>query len=199
MAAAAFLPIIGAGPAIADMADVVTATYGDFSLSAPTPASVFVCHGYGCTYRTEVGFTNMDRAKLAQLLAAGQASPEAERRAVAAAGAWFDRRIAPAAGTQNHIARSGYRLANEPSQFDCIDSSRNTTSLLLVLEQLKLLRHHRVDPPEARGYFVNFQLPHATAVLTEKVSGARWSIDSWTRAYGQPPEIMPLSVWVTLD
>ena len=187
------------GPAVADMAAVVRATYGDFSMSAPTPTTVFICHGYGCRHRTEVGFTAADGAKLAQLLAPGKVSPAAERRAVAAAGAWFDRRIAPAAGTQNHVARSGYRLNNDPSQFDCIDSSRNTTSLLLVLEQLKLLRHHSVDPPEARGFFINIQFPHATAVLTEKVSGVRWSVDSWTRGYGEPPEVMPLSVWKTLD
>ena len=181
------------------MADVVTATYAEYSVTAPTLASVFICHGYVCRQRTEVRFTAADHAKLAQFMASGKASPAAERRAVAAAGAWFDKRIAAAAGTQNHVARSGYRLDNDPSQFDCIDSSRNTTSLLLVLDQLKLLRHHHVDPPESRGYFVNIQLPHATAVLTEKASGVQWSVGSWTRSYGQPPEIMLLSVWMTLD
>ncbi|MEP7029843.1 MAG: hypothetical protein ABI830_02790 [Pseudolabrys sp.] len=198
-AAAAFMSFMTVGQVRADMAEVVAAAYGEFSMAPPTPASVFICHGYGCRYRTEVAFSNADRAKLAQLMAPGKASPEAERRAVAAAGAWFDRRIAPTAGTTNHIARSGYTLKDNAAQFDCIDSSRNSTSLLLVLEQLKLLRHHRVDPPESRGYFVNIQLPHATAVLTDKKSGIAWSIDSWTRAYGQPPEIMPVSVWVTLD
>jgi hypothetical protein len=199
LAAVTFLPVLYAGCASANMADVVAATYGEFDVTAPTLTSVFICHGYGCRHRTEVVFTAADRAKLAQLLAPGKASPAAERRAVAAAGSWFDKRIAPAAGTQNHIARSGYRLNNDPSQFDCIDSSRNTTTLLLVLDQLKLLRHHNVDPPESRGYFVNIQLPHATAVLTEKTSGVQWSVDSWTRSYGQPPEIMLLSVWRTLD
>ena len=37
-------------------------------------------------------------------------------------------------------------------QFDGIDSSRNTTSLLLVLDQLNLLRHHDVDVPQSRGH-----------------------------------------------
>ena len=194
--AAAFLPVIYAGSA---MADVVAATYGNFSLSAPTPSSVFICHGFGCKFRNEVAFTNMDRAKLVQLLSAGQASAAAERRAVAAAGAWFDRRIASAAGTQRHIARAGMSHMNDAAQFDCIDSSRNTTSLLLVLEQLKLLRHHRVDSPESRGYLIDGRPPHVTAVLTEKTSGLQWSVDSWTRGYGQPPEIMRLSVWQTLD
>jgi hypothetical protein len=199
LAAAAWLPFIFVVSAGASTADVIAATYSGYSMTPPTLESVFICHGYGCQRRTEVGLTAAERAKLTQMLASGKASPAAERKAVGTAGAWFDKRIAPAAGTQNHIARSGYRLNNDPSQFDCIDSSRNTTSLLLVLDQLKLLRHHRVDPPVARGYFLDFHLPHVTAILTEKASGESWSVDSWTRAYGEAPEIMRLSVWKTLD
>jgi hypothetical protein len=199
IAAAALFPLVSVGPAAADMADVMTATYGDFSLSPPTPSSVFICHGFGCKYRTEVAFTNMDRARLAQLLAGGHASAEAERRAVASAGAWFDRRIALAAGTKRHVARADYTHMYDVSQFDCIDSSRNTTSLLLVLEELKLLRHHTVDVPDSRGHIFDGRPPHATAVLIENTGGKRWSVDSWTRGYGQPPEIMPLSRWLTLD
>ncbi len=71
--------------------------------------------------------------------------------------------------------------------------------LLLVLEELKLLRFHKVDAPEARGYLIDGRPPHATAVLTEKTSGVRWAVDSWTRGYGQAPEVMPLAVWQTLD
>ena len=199
IAAAVLLPVITAIPAFADMADVVTATYGDFSLSAPTPSSVIVCHGFGCKYRTEVGFTNMDHAKLAQIMVGGRASPAAERHAVAAAGAWFDKRIGPAAGTQRHVARAGAKYMYDAAQFDCIDTSRNTTSLLLVLEQLKLLRHHRVDSPESRGLLIDGRPLHNTAVLTEKVSGEQWAVDSWTRGYGQAPEIMPLAQWSKLD
>ena len=126
---------------------------------------VFVCHGFGCKYRDEVDLTAGDRTKLTQILAAGRASAAAERKAVAAAGAWFDKRVGPVAGTQNHVARAGAKYMYDIHQFDCIDTSRNTTSLLLVLDQLKLLRHHDVDAPEARGYFIDGRPPHATAVL----------------------------------
>ena len=111
---------------------------------------IFVCHGFGCKYRVELDLTPSDRAKLAQLLTAGKSTAEAERRAVAAAGAWFDRRVGPLAGTVNHVARAGMKYMYDAQQFDCIDSSRNTTSLLLVLDQLNLLRHHDVDVPESR-------------------------------------------------
>jgi hypothetical protein len=160
---------------------------------------VFVCHGFGCKYRDEVDLTAGDRAKLAQILAAGRASPAAERKAVAAAGAWFDKRVGPVAGTQNHVARAGAKYMYDVHQFDCIDTSRNTTSLLLVLDQLNLLRHHDVDAPEARGYFIDGRPPHATAVLVEKATGTKWSVDSWTVGYGQALEVMPLDRWKAID
>jgi hypothetical protein len=183
----------------ATMPRVIDVTYGEFPVAPPTTEIVFVCHGFGCKYRVELDLTDSDRAKLTQLLAAGRASPEAERKAIAVAGAWFDRRIGPLAGTENHVARAGMKYMFDVKQFDCIDSSRNTTSLLLVLDQLNLLRHHDVDVPEARGYLVAGRPPHATAVLIEKPSGTKWAIDSWTVGYGEPLEIMPLSRWKTLD
>jgi hypothetical protein len=178
---------------------VIEAAYDGLPVTPPTTSVVFVCHGFGCKYRAELDLTVGDRTKLAQLLAAGKSSAEAERKAVAAAGAWFDRRVGPVAGTVDHVARAGMKYMNDIQQFDCIDSSRNTTSLLLVLDQLKLLRFHDVDAPEARGYMFDLRPPHATAVLVEKASGTRWAIDSWTVDYGRPLEIMPLERWKTLD
>jgi hypothetical protein len=178
---------------------VIDATYGDLPLSPPTPSVVFICHGFGCKYRTELDLTANDHAKLAQILAGGRSSPAAERKAIGAAGAWFDRRVGPVAGTANHVVRAGAEHMFDTGQFDCIDSSRNTTSLLLVLDQLKLLRYHDVDVPVARGFLIDGRYPHVTAVLVEKASGTRWAVDSWTVGYGQDLEIMPLERWKTLD
>ena len=178
---------------------VVAATFAEYSVSPPTPDMVIVCHGFGCKYRAEVDLTAADRARLAQFLAAGRGSAAAERKAVAAAGAWFDKRVGPLAGTENHVARAGMKYMFDIHQFDCIDSSRNTTSLLMVLDQLNLLRYHDVDEPEARGYMVDGRPPHATAVLVERATGKKWSIDSWTVGYGQALEVMPLERWKELD
>ncbi|MCX7297265.1 MAG: hypothetical protein NTU64_10380 [Hyphomicrobiales bacterium] len=185
--------------AYADTDSVVAATYGDLSVSPPSIDAISICHGFGCKFRDELALTGADRATLARFLAAGAASAAAERRAIAAAGAWFDRRIGPVAGTVGHVARANREYMFDKRQMDCIDSSRNTTSLLLVLAQLKLLRHHTVAEPEARGFLLDGRGPHATAVLVEKATGAKWAVDSWTRAYGQAPEIMPLAQWMTLD
>lgn len=183
----------------ADMASVVAATYSELSVSPPTVNSVNICHGFGCQYRAELALSGADRAALAGMLAAGRGSGAAERRAIGTAGAWFDRRFAAVAGTTGHVARAGRSYMFDKRQMDCVDSSRNTTSLLLLLEQLKLLRHHTVIEPEARGYLIDGRPPHVTAVLMEKTTGTKWAVDSWTRAYGQAPEIMPLERWMTLD
>lgn len=193
------LAVLLLSPVRADIASVVAATYGELSLSPPTPDSINICHGFGCRYRKELGLTGADRKTLTTLLAAGKANAAAERKAIGAAGAWFDRRIGPVAGTTGHVARANRVYMFDQGQLDCIDSSRNTTSLLLVLEQLKLLRHHEVSEPVARGYLIDGRPPHVTAVLTEKATGTEWAVDSWTRAYGQAPEIMQLSRWKTLD
>lgn len=185
--------------ASADMHTVVTATYEELSISPPSIDAISICHGFGCKFRDELALTGADRATLARLLAAGGASAAAERRAVGAAGAWFDRRIGQVAGTVGHVARANREYMFDKRQMDCIDSSRNSTSLLLVLAQLNLLRHHTVAEPEARGYIIDGRPPHATAVLVEKASGTKWAVDSWTRAYGQAPEIMPLAQWMTLN
>ena len=186
-------------PARADTASVVAATYGELSVSPPTSASIHVCHGFGCKYRAELDLTAADRAALARMLAAGKASAAAERKAIGNAGAWFDRRVGPVAGTTGHVARANREYMFDKGQMDCIDSSRNTTSLLLVLDELKLLHHHEVAEPVARGYLIDGRPPHVTAVLVEKATGTEWAVDSWTRAYGQAPEIMRLSLWKTLD
>ena len=35
------------------------------------------------------------------------------------------------------------------------------------LESHGFLKHHRVEAPSARGYFIDLRYPHATAVLTD--------------------------------
>ncbi|MBS0248873.1 MAG: hypothetical protein JSR61_19825 [Proteobacteria bacterium] len=191
--------VVMAPPVAAGQDAVASAAYSGLSLSAPTTSELTVCHGFGCQYRAELGITAADRAALTRLMAAGHGSAANEREAVAAAGAWFDRRIAQVAGTAGHVARANRAYMYDKRQFDCIDTSRNTTSLLLLLQELGLLRYHTVDAPEARGHIFDFKAPHATAVLVEKGSGTKWSVDAWTRAYGQAPEIMPLDRWMDAD
>jgi hypothetical protein len=97
-------------------------------------------------------------------------------------------------GTDADKARTQFGQGSA-DQMDCIDEATNTTSLLLMLAEHGYLMHHSVEEPSARGFFLDGRYPHATAVLAENDSGARWAIDSWPRANAEPPVVQPLAEW----
>jgi len=175
--------------------DPIAALYGELSVEPPSTESVVACHGVGCRYRSEVALSNADRLRLSTMLAPGRASPTFERRAVATAIAWWDRRIGPVAGTAHRVEYAGTDETGDPGQMDSIDTSTNNTSLLLVLDQLKLLRYHQVEPPASRGDPLDTGSPHAAAVLSEFNGGRKWAFDNWTQKYGEMPVVEPLDQW----
>jgi len=201
LVASTLIAIMGASPSAsaAEIDPAIAAHFAQYSLPTPNAGVVIICHGFGCAYRTEVALDPADHRKLAEILAKGRASPQAEREAVAQAVAWFDRRVGPVAGTTQRVALADFRHMGEAYQFDCVDASLNTTSALVVLQLLDLLKHHKVLAPVARGRGFDFRPLHATAVLIENAAPEQWSVDLWTRGYGQPPEIMQLSRWLQLD
>ncbi len=164
------------------------------SLPLPDPARPIVCLGFGCAYQTPIQLRPTDRTQLKKLFNAATAkSPEAERSAVAAAMAWFEKRVAAEAGTAHAMARAGYGHAGDPAQFDCFDKTSNTIELLAILLEMGLLRHHVIDEPVSRVGVGS--LPHTTAVVRERAGGQKWAIDGWTRANGELPDVMPLEKW----
>ena len=142
---------------------------------------MLVCHGFGCTHRTQIGLGPGDRARLQSIMAGGSASPAAERKGIGAAYAWFEKRVAPEAGTGKAVARTTPRYARDRGQFDCFDKTHNATELLALLAHFGLLRHHVVDVPQSRGLLIDLRGYHTTAVVREKVSGKQWSVDGWTK------------------
>jgi len=170
----------------------IVARFQTLSMSVPTTGRVVVCHGFGCQRRTEIGLSRADHAKLAQLMAPGRASAEAERGAVAQAIAWFEKRVAAQAGTAN--AKAYATVMSDPGQFDCVDASTNTTQVLIVLDQLGLLHHHRVEAPVSRPF--GWHVIHTTAVLRNVHDQEAWVFDPWTRNNGELPEVMPLAKWL---
>jgi len=171
----------------------IVKTLEQLSLPVPDPMNPIICHGFGCAYQTPILLRTNDRNQIKKLFGPGAKSPEAERRALAAAMAWYERRVAAEAGTARAKARAGVGLAGDPSQFDCLDKTSNTVGLLSVIVQMGLLRHHVIDEPESRGGLGS--LPHTTAVVRERASGKKWVIDGWTHNNGELPDVMPLDTW----
>ncbi|GGB54151.1 hypothetical protein GCM10011316_27730 [Roseibium aquae] len=165
----------------------------------PTQDRLFICHGFGCIYRSPVRYSGRDTGHLRALLARGRASPAAEREAIARAVAWNERRVAPEVGSADDRGGLDLHNAHVRGQMDCIDEATNTTSLLLMAQTRGYLRHHTVGRPVSRGFLLDGKYPHATASIREKQSGKRYAVDSWPRGNGKAPDIVALKAWMSKD
>jgi hypothetical protein len=175
------------------------ALYTTVSILPPSASSMTVCYGFVCRRREILEFTATDRRTLTQLLAAGHKSAAAERAAVQKAVIWFDHRMGPIIGTDKRVRKADFRYFDDQHNFDCWDTTRNTTSLLLVLQEWGLLKYHLVGDPHYRGNALVLQTPHNTAVLLERASNVEWAIDMWPRGYMEAPDVMTVEKWVTED
>jgi len=196
-AVSGLLLALGATPAApAQLSYALNDLYSSVSIFPPTAERFTVCYGFICRRRYVLDFTAADHKALTEILAKGKASAEAERAAVQQAIVWFDRRVGPIIGTDKRIPRADFRYFDDKHNFDCYDTTRNTASMLLVLQEWGLLRHHVVADPRFRGKFYLGQTPHNTAVLTDKATGVDWSVDMWTRGYAELPAIMTIEQWM---
>jgi hypothetical protein len=175
------------------------ALYSSVSIYPPSATAMTVCYGFVCRRREMLDFTPGDRRALTQIMASGRASAVAERAAVQKAVIWFDRRMGPVIGTNKRVANADIRALDSAHNFDCWDTTRNTTSLLLVLQEWGLFKYHVVGDPHYRGNTLVLQLPHNTAVLVERATKVEWVVDMWPKGYAQPPDVMTLAKWVTED
>lgn len=190
------------GPGLAgpnEMSRAVADLYSSVSIYPPSATSMTVCYGFVCRRRHILNFSAGERAALAAIMNAGHGSAAAERAAVQRAVVWFDRRMGPVLGTNKRVAKADFRHRDDAHNYDCWDTTRNTTSLLLVLQQWGLLKFHAIGDPKYRGNALVLQTPHNTAVLLERATKVEWAVDLWTRGYLQPPEVMTVAKWVKED
>ena len=195
MAIGAWLGFAAAAHAV-ELSPGVSELYTSVSIYPPSASSMTVCYGFGCRRRHSLDFGPGDKAALAKIMAAGKASAAAERAAVQKAVVWFDRRVGPVIGTDKRIANADIRHMADKQNFDCWDTTRNVTSLLLVMSEWGLLKHHDIGNPRYRGNPLALQTPHNTAILQERATRSEWVVDLWTRGYAQAPDVKPADQWV---
>ena len=183
----------------AGMSSAITYLYESVSIYPPSAKSMTVCYGFVCRRREILEFSDADRRTLTQIMAAGRASAAAERAAVQKVVVWFDRRMGPILGTNRRVAKADFRHRDDSHNYDCWDTTRNTTSLLLVLREWGLLKHHAIGDPHYRGNTLVLQTPHNTAVLVDRATKLEWVVDLWPRGYLQPPDVMTVQQWVKED
>ncbi len=186
-----------AAAAAIEVSYAIERMYSSVEMPPPTASRMTVCYGFVCRLRTHLHFTPADRKALTDILDKGKASPEEERKSLQLAVNWLDRRMGPILGTNRRVARADIRHMDADHNYDCYDTTRNAVSLLLVLREWGLLRHHTVSDPRYRGTLIFGQTPHNTAVVKDRTTGEEWALDLWTKGYNELPEVMTIRRWVT--
>jgi hypothetical protein len=197
MLLSALIPAAGPVAAAPKLSPALEQMYALTEMSPPDASQMTVCYGFVCRLRLELHFTGAERTTLTALMNKGRASAAEERKAIQQVFVWFDHRVGREAGTNKRVANADIRTFNPDGNFDCWDTTRNAASLLLVLQEWGVLRHHRVSDPRYRGNLFVGQLPHNTAVLREiAAGGTSWVVDQWPTAFGQVPDVMTLDKWL---
>ena len=190
---------LGSVPGVAlELRPEIAKLYESVSVYPPNGNSMTVCYGFVCRRRALFDFTPADKKALAGIMAAGKANPAAERAAIQKAVVWFDKRLGPILGTTTRIPRADFRHNADKSNYDCWDTTRNITALLVLMQDWGYLKHHTVTDPRYRGNVLVLQTPHNTPVIKEK-AGGEWVVDMWTVGYAQPPQVITVAQWMTED
>jgi hypothetical protein len=180
-----------------EMSYAIAQMYASVEAPPPTAERMTLCYGFVCRLRAQVDFSAADRRALTDLLNKGKATPEAERRSLQLAVQWLDRRMGPILDMTKRVARADFRHRDDSRNYDCYDTTRNAVSLLLVLREWGLLRHHTISDPRYRGKWLFGQTPHNTAVLKDRATGQEWVLDLWPKSYGELPDVMTIEQWLT--
>ena len=126
---APFVAVVGFGLALGGCtyreAGPPEAHFKEFDAKPPKADSVTVCHAYGCKAQTQVTFTANDVAELSLVMMSVPRDDSAreERRALAHAIGWMERRVAPAVGTATDRPSMDFRGSGDRSQQDCVDEA----------------------------------------------------------------------------
>lgn len=169
----------------------------DDIISDPAPGLITLCHGNGCISLAQVSLGPEQWQELRDVFQPLARNAEEERERLRRAIALMEKFTGAAIGTWRD---KGGTFNGGEGQMDCIDESINTSLYLTMFQKYGLMRLHRVEDRETRGWFLA-GWPHTTAVIGEVASspgaesGRLWAVDSWFLDNGEPPFILPLATW----
>ena len=162
-------------------------------MMAPANATPYFvqCYDFGCKTKRELRFDERQWGEIKTLFASGMVDSAAEKQAIRRAVAMMERMSGEQ--TDTHLDQGGnYPGSDIPGQMDCIDESTNTFQYLSALEELELLKWHRVDIKQRR---IVWFATHWTASIREIGNNQLFAVDSWYRDNGEMPYIQPLADW----
>ncbi len=153
------------------------------------------CYGYSCTSKKQTEFTESEWKSVTALFKPAAKTPELERSKIAAAIAKMERIIGAKTGTSHDLPEARGRK-EDAFQMDCLDETVNTSRYIGFLQSAGLLKFHEVGEPVHRGYIVDGAWPHNTAVVQETATKKQFVVDSFYKANGQEPYILPAKDWL---
>lgn len=157
----------------------------------PKPNNFSICHGHTCAKTAFIHLSTAQWSKVVALFSPASKNAEHERKRIKLAIALLETMTGEQAGTDKDRAENNI-AGSLNGQLDCIDEATNTTVYLRLLSEAKLMVFHQQASRLSRGGFVS---PHNTATMTEIESNKRYVVDSWFDKNGEPPAIIPLSLW----
>lgn len=162
-------------------------------LQMPAEAAPYFvhCYDFRCKSTIELHYDDAHWEQIRAIMRGGESDADSEKQAIRRAVAAMERFSGALAGT--HLDKAGnYPGSDLPRQMDCIDESTNTFQYLVALEDLGLLRWHRVGEKQRR---IVWFISHWTATIVENDGGRRYAVDSWYRDNGELPFIQPIDSW----
>jgi len=152
-----------------------------------------VCASSGCRKISQLGYTTSEWQGIRSVFEPAPTTAAEERERIKIAVAATEQIIGLKNGTSGDAPRNN-RSIGTGAQLDCIAEAANTTVALILFDQEDLLKFHRIGYPQHRG-FLQLRLPHNTASIYEKSTGAHYTVDSWFFKNGEPPVCVPVSEW----
>ena len=166
-------------------------------LEPPTVGQpVQLCTNFGCETKGFASFSNADLLNITALFNAQNMTAAEERESISKAIGMMETITGPELNTLYDQPANEFSPFGKGNQLDCIAESGNSSTYLLLLEQLNLLKHHTVTGIAHRGLFT-LNAPHNSASIQEKASGTVYVVDSWFGANGSPAWITTLTDWET--
>ena len=159
--------------------------------------SFLYCGGEGCQDPREIAFSSDEWARVRAVFAEPAADAAAERARIARAVALLEAAAGPKAGTANDEGGTPFWWPID-GQIDCFSETSNTSNFIGLMQRHGLLEHHRLSEPHLRGWPFTASTPmlHATAVVEQIDTGARYAIDSWYFDNGELPDVVELQTWL---
>ena len=158
------------------------------------PDLIAFCYNYSCKRQTLIHINSEQSKAFKALFTHHTHTPKSERQAISQAVARFEQIAAMQAPVANDKGKN--HNDRPPGRLDCFDEASNTTRFLHYLENLDILRWHRVEKPVYRAPWLFGLLgQHWSAHILDTENTHHYAVDSWVRDNGQPPPIQPLEAW----